>query len=818
MRVYELAQELGMTSGDLIAKLGEMDISVKGHQSSISEREVEGIKNRLSPPKADEIIEKRVKPTIIRRRRKKAPKPVAPVEVEAKAPEPPKIEEPVSEKKEVTPPTPPVLDKAVEKEPAVEKEVKPKTEVTRPTDIPVTKEEAKEPSAQPVKIEPVKEKKKEKPSKEKEKETKKVIVDHRPAKKKVIYKRREGEQKRITPQIEGVHVEVEKAKGRRKFPHKQPKQVDKQTEITVPKAAKRKIRILDTITVGELAKRMGIKAGDVIRKLLDLGTAATINQPLDFDTASLIAQEFSYAIESTSIEEEILERKKDDPEDMVHRPPVVTVMGHVDHGKTSLLDAIRETNVIGKEAGGITQHIGAYHVAVRKGDIIFLDTPGHEAFTSMRARGANVTDIVVLVVAADDGVMSQTVEAINHAKAAGVTLMVAVNKIDKPNASPDKVKRELMEYELISEELGGETIFIDVSAKQRQGINNLLELVLLQAEMLELKANPNKPARGVVIEAKLDKGIGPVAPVLVQEGTLKVGDPFVVGTNFGRIRALIDEWGERKTEAGPSIPIEVIGLSGVPEAGDSFIVVEDEKRARQVGLLRQQKKRELELAKTKKITLEELYDRIQEDEIQELNVIVKADVQGSNEALTQSLLDLSTDTIKVNIVHSSVGGILESDVMLASASNAIIVAFNVKSDMKVLNTAEKEKVSIRFYSVIYEVISDVKKAMEGLLQPTYEEKILGRAEVRNTFSISKIGTIAGSFVLDGKIVRGEHARLLRDNVVIHEGKIMSLKRFKDDVKEVQSGYECGIGMGGFNDVKIEDIIESYTYEEISQTL
>ncbi|KAF0123593.1 MAG: translation initiation factor IF-2 [bacterium] len=556
----------------------------------------------------------------------------------------------------------------------------------------------------------------------------------------------------------------------------------------------------------------------MIKKLLDMGVVTTINQPLDIDTASLIASEFSYAVENIPIDEDILEKEEDAPEELVHRPPVVTVMGHVDHGKTSLLDAIRETNVMGKEAGGITQHIGAYHVSLPKGDIVFLDTPGHEAFTAMRARGAQVTDIVVLVVAADDGVMSQTVEAINHAKAAGVTLMVAINKIDKPNADIEKVKRNLMEYGLVPEELGGDTVFVEVSAKKKQGINDILELILLQAELLELKANPNKAAKGVVIEAKLDKGRGPVATVLIKEGTLKVGDPFVVGVKFGKIRALINENGEKVTQVGPAMPIEIIGLSGVPEAGDSFIVVDDEKKTRQVALFRQQKKRESELVKTSKIALENLYDKIQEGYVKELNIIVKADVQGSIEALLKALNELSTDSIKLHGIHASVGGIVESDVMLASASNAIIIGFNVKSDTKVQQIAEQEKVSIRFYSIIYDVVSDMKKAMEGLLEPTLEEKTLGRAEVRSTFTISRTGTIAGSFVLNGKIVKGEHARLLRDNVVIHDGKIYSLKRFKDDVKEVESGYECGIGIENFNDLKVDDIIESYTYEKVLATL
>ncbi|HHT9147288.1 MAG TPA: translation initiation factor IF-2, partial [Candidatus Wunengus sp. YC61] len=636
----------------------------------------------------------------------------------------------------------------------------------------------------------------------------------KPSRRKVIYKKKEDHTTKDLYEKEDV-LEPSRGPAVKKVP---PKRIKKKTEVTIPKAIKRKIKILETITVNELAKKMGIKVGNVIKKLLDLGVVATINQPLDIDTASLIASEFSYAVESIPIEEDILEKEEDAPEELVHRPPVVTVMGHVDHGKTSLLDAIRETNVIGKEAGGITQHIGAYHVSLPKGDIVFLDTPGHEAFTAMRARGAQVTDIVVLVVAADDGVMSQTVEAINHAKAAGVTLMVAINKIDKPNADTEKVKRSLMEYGLVSEELGGDTVFVEVSAKKKQGINDILELILLQAELLELKANPNKAAKGVVIEAKLDKGRGPVATVLIKEGTLKVGDPFVVGVQFGKIRALINENGEKVTQVGPAMPIEIIGLSGVPEAGDSFIVVDDEKKTRQIALLRQQKKRESELVKTSKIALENLYDKIQEGYVKELNIIVKADVQGSIEALLKALNELSTDAVKLHVIHASVGDIGESDVMLASASNAITIGFNVKSDTKVQQIAEQEKVSIRIYSIIYNAISDMKKAMEGLLDPILEEKTLGRAEVRSIFDISRTGTIAGSFVLNGKIVKGEHARLLRDNVVIHDGKIYSLKRFKDDVKEVESGYECGIGIENFNDLKVDDIVESYTYEKVLATL
>jgi translation initiation factor IF-2 len=571
--------------------------------------------------------------------------------------------------------------------------------------------------------------------------------------------------------------------------------------------------------VSELAKRMGVKANEVIKKLMELGTVVNINQTIDAEVASLVASEFDYEVEKVSLErEDLLEKKEDTPEELKLRPPVVTIMGHVDHGKTLLLDAIRKTHVVEDEAGGITQHIGAYNVQVDSGRIVFIDTPGHEAFTAMRARGAQVTDIVVLVVAADDGVMPQTIEAINHAKAANVPIIVAINKIDKSNANVDKVKKDLAEYELIPEDWGGKTIFAEVSAKEKIGITELLELILIQAEVLELKANPDKLARGSIIEAGLDRGRGVVATVLVQEGTLKVGDSFVTGMNYGRLRAIRDDRGQRIEEAGPSTPVEVVGFTGLPEAGETFIVLDDERITKQIGEYRQQKKREGELASSSKVSLEELYARIQDGEVKELNIIIKADAQGSMEAVSNSLEKLSTDSVKVSIVHGGVGGISESDVNLAMASQAIIIGFNVRPGLKAMQLSEQERVDIRSYSVIYDAVSDIQKALEGLLEPTLKEKILGRAEVRATFNIPKVGTVAGSHVIDGKIVRGGRIRLIRDDVVIHEGTISSLKRFKEDAKDVQEGYECGIGIENFNDVKEEDVIESYEYEEVSPTL
>ncbi|MDR3568535.1 MAG: translation initiation factor IF-2 [Syntrophobacteraceae bacterium] len=588
-------------------------------------------------------------------------------------------------------------------------------------------------------------------------------------------------------------------------------------EPAVQKVGRRRIKIDEAISVANLAKQMGMKASEVIKKLLLLGIQANINQALDFDTAALVASDFEYEVEKTAFEEEdVLQIKEDRAEELLQRPPVVTVMGHVDHGKTSLLDAIRDTKVIEGEAGGITQHIGAYHVRLDKGDIVFLDTPGHEAFTAMRARGAKVTDTVILVVAADDGVMQQTVEAINHAKAAEVPIIVAINKIDKPNANVDRVKRELSEHGLMPEQWGGQTTMVEISAKKRTGIEELLEMVLLQAELLELKANPKKMARGRVIEAKLDKGRGPVATVLVQEGTLKAGDVYVCGIYSGRVRNMFDGRGHRISAASPSIPVEVLGFSGVPNAGDDFIVLADEKQARAVAEHRLLKLRELELSRSSKITLENLFNQIQEGEVKELKLIVKTDVQGSMEAIVDSLLKLSTSEVKINIIHSGTGAITETDVMLGSASNAILIGFNTRSDGKVQELADQEKVDIRFYDVIYQLLDDIRSAIVGMLKPIYKENVLGRAEVRQTFHVPKMGMIAGCSVLDGHVERNARARVLRDNVVVYDGKIGSLRRFKDDVKEVKAGFECGIGIENFNDLKERDILEAYEIQEIKQ--
>ncbi|WP_321390839.1 translation initiation factor IF-2 [uncultured Desulfuromusa sp.] len=598
----------------------------------------------------------------------------------------------------------------------------------------------------------------------------------------------------------------------------------KQTEVTVSKAIKRVVRISDSITVGELAKRMGVKANELIAELMRQGSMVTINHPLDFESAAILASEFNHEVENVAFDEEtILEvepskEAEDKAEDLEVRPPVVTIMGHVDHGKTSLLDAIREANVTEGEAGGITQHIGAYDVELDGKKVTFLDTPGHEAFTAMRARGAGVTDIVILVVAADDGVMPQTKEAINHSKAAGVPLIIAVNKIDKPDANPDRVKQELTEYELVPEEWGGDTIFVEVSAKQKTNLDTLLEMILLQAEVLELQANPNKRAKGSIVEARLDKGRGPIATVLVQDGTLKIGDAIVAGLHFGRVRSMTTATGSQVKEAGPSFPVEVTGLGGVPNAGDVFHAVENEKAAKDVSQHRQSKQREIDLSKNSKVSLDQLFEKMQQGVVEELSVIVKADVQGSLEAVRDALEKLSTDACRLNVIHTGVGGISESDITLATASSAIVLGFNVRPETKAKVMAEVEKVDIRLYSVIYDAVNDIRDAMEGLLAPTLKEKELGRVEIRDTFHVSRVGTIAGCFVLEGKIVRNAQTRLVRDNVVVWQGKLSSLKRFKDDVKEVGNGYECGIGLEKYNDIKIGDILEVFEIEEVKTSL
>ncbi len=873
VKVLDLAREVGMEDDKLLLKLKRMGVKMKEKKSEEPEKVKALSDERVIGRDAEkEIVEKRVKPTVIRRRtrnleQKVEPAPPAempsapPIAAEPKVQEKrplksaeervqeaqaaeaaagakgtkkikaegsqgvPVPAEPAAEAREAAPVS--REEKRVVPPPVPSREAEKRIETKKEGPVP----RIQEPKIQPPKVLETKPRGSIEEKKEIQPPPKKKLLDKEEAealagkKKGFVKKRRMIEERLLVegePLEEEARVEKEGEPLLKPFRPVRKKLVvreSKKTEVTVPKAIKRIIRIAEMITVGDLAKRMGVKGGELIKKLMAMGILVNINQTIDTDVASLVASEFGYEVEKVSLEhEDLLERREDRPEQLKPRPPVVTIMGHVDHGKTMLLDAIRKTNVVDGEAGGITQHIGAYDVELEKGHVVFIDTPGHEAFTAMRARGAQVTDIVVLVVAADDGVMPQTREAIDHARAANVPIVVAINKMDKPSANAEKVMKDLADYALIPEKWGGSTLFAEVSAKQKKGIKELLELILLQAEMLELQANPDKPARGVIIEAKLDRGRGPVATLLVQEGTLKAGDAFIAGSHYGRVRAMLNDRGYKIEDAPPSIPVEVVGFSDVPEAGETFIVIPDERLARQISLHRQEKLREKELAKLSKVSLEELYDQIKKGEVKELNVIIKADVQGSIEAMREALKKLSTDTVKVNVLHEGVGGITETDVNLASASNAIIIGFNVRPVTNAQSLAETEHVDVRTYSVIYDAINDVKKALEGLLEPTYRERFLGRAQVIQVFSVHKIGMIAGSVVTDGKVVRGSHARLLRDNVIIYNGKIASLRRFKDDMKDCSQGLECGIGIENYNDVKLGDIIESYEVEEIRPQL
>ena len=906
-----------MTNRELLDKIRDLDIDVNSHMSSLDDDVVAKVKSALFGEKDDQLEEKRVRPTVIRRRKVVAPpepeireaesasviKPESPpVEKEETAPAGAEVKTPAEKKalvkkrkpaqsakiiarpKTQTPEAPPeaaepepvdvmpvadatepevtglpepdvqisdeltpvtdaaappagktdsdaAAEEAIPVEPAAEETpkasvakakkgkketpakiiklpTKPKISAAPVTRIAPTEPPPRPPSPKPETIDaPVSAKdKKKKGWRKKDDET----DDIRFAKKKGGFRKKEI--------VEGAALYSGKMRGRkgRKGSKLRAMPAGQKTQITTAKAIKRRVKVDETIVLSELAKRMGIKASEMIVKLMGMGVMATVNQTIDYDTAVLVAGEFDYEVERASFEEDVILKKTeaDDPSKLVSRPPVVTIMGHVDHGKTSLLDVIRKTRVTEGEAGGITQHIGAYHVETEKGVIAFLDTPGHEAFSAMRSRGAKVTDIVVLVVAADDGVMPQTVEAINHSKASGVPIIVAINKMDKPDADPDRVQRELSEHGLMSESWGGDAIFVMVSAKKNTGIDELLEMILLQAEILELKANPDKLASGHVVEAKLDSGRGPVATVLVQEGTLRAGDSIVCGMHYGKIRVLQDDLGRTVESAGPSMPVEIVGLSGVPMAGDELVALADEKDARQVSQHRTQKQRSKELAKTNRLSLEGLFEKMQKGEVKDLNLIIKADVDGSIEALRDSLVKLSNEEVSINVVHAATGTITESDISLAAVSNAIIIGFNVRPNVKVQELAAEENVDMRFHNVIYNVIKEVKDAIVGMMESTFEERVLGRAEVRQTFHVPKIGTIAGCYVTDGKIQRGQLMRLVRDGIITYEGKNNSLRRFKDDVKEVQTGYECGIGIENYNDIKVGDVIESYYMEEI----
>jgi len=879
IRLYELARDLNMTNKMLLDKVKEMDVDVKSHMSSLDDETVKLIKkNLLGKKDVDEIEEKRVKPTVIRRRKKVAPPEDQVPEKKAETVAEEKGAEPEVEETEDIPEKPatdvltptedtadkepdaapeetaekelpiedtahdevqaaePEGEKAEEKPVETEEDKKPvekktvkkaakkskKTAVAKIIKLPAAEDiplEKEKPPTDDLEGEPAQLPKEEKETKKKKRNKKQDVEEAFPdkkfSKKKISFRKKEVVEGKDL--YGGNRSRMRKAKRGAKI-----KPVTGlKTQITTPKAIKRRIKIDDTIVLSDLSKRMGIKAGEMIQKLMSLGVMATVNQTIDFDTAVLVAAEFDFELEKAAFEEDSIlkvEKKSDDPEQLVERPPVVTIMGHVDHGKTSLLDVIRKSSITDLETGGITQHIGAYNVETEKGQIVFLDTPGHEAFTSMRSRGASVTDIVVLVVAADDGVMPQTIEAINHAKSANVPIIVAVNKIDKENANPEMVKRGLSDHGILSEEWGGENIFVHISAKQKTGINELLDMILLQSEMMELKANPDKPARGHVIESKLDSGRGSVATILVQEGTLKNGNSIVCGLHYGKVRAMLDDKGHLLENAPPSTPVEVLGLNGVPDAGEELIVIDDEKDAKQVSEYRIQKQRSKELAKSSRLSLEGLFEQMQKNEVKDLNLIIKADVHGTIEALKESLLKLSGDEVKIKVVHSATGTINESDISLAAVSNAIIIGFNVRPAAKIHDLAAEENVDMRFYNIIYDVIKDIKSAMTGMMESTFEERILGRAEVREVFVIPKIGAIAGCSVLSGKIERGQRVHLVRDGVVVHDGRIESLRRFKDDVKEVKSGYECGIGIEKFNDIKVSDEIECYYLEEIRPTM
>ena len=795
IKVHEIAKDLKVTSKDIIEKMAEMGVELKNHMSVLTEEQL-GMILDIYTQLHDMGEEPLVRP-------------------ERKAEKQPEVkqEEPAAEPTAETP-AEKAEDVAAETQAVKEETAKPQEE----------KKEKKE-SLKP------KKKKEEEPVVISDVSDEDLVIDADTSKTVRYVDTRtdtvELDKIETTERLEDlVTDDLSKMEGGRSKKKKKNKNKEKQLQKEpVQEKRKEKKEITETIelpefiTVGELAQKLGKGAAEIVKNLMMLGIMATITQTIDYDTAALIAEEMGIPVKKEIVltkEDILFQEEEDRPEDLVPRPPVVVVMGHVDHGKTSLLDAIRNTSVISTEAGGITQHIGAYSVRLNDRDITFLDTPGHEAFTTMRARGAQVTDVAILVVAADDGIMPQTIEAINHARAAGVTIVVAINKIDKENANVERVKEMLTEQGLIPEEWGGDTVCVEVSAKQNINIDGLLEMVLLIADMKELKANPNKPAKGTVIEAQIDKGRGPVATVLVQEGTLHVGDIVIAGTAVGHVRAMVNDKGRRVKSAGPSTPVEILGLAEVPAGGDRFSVVSDEKLAREVAESRRMEEKETRFNQTVKVSLDNLFSQIDEGNMKELNIIIKADVQGSVEAVRQSLEKLSNDEVRVKVIHGGVGAVNESDVMLANASNAIIVGFNVRPDAGASAAAERQEVDIRLYRVIYQAIEEIEAAMKGMLDPEYREKVIGHAEVRQTFKVSGVGTIAGAYVTDGKIARNAQVRLVRDGIVVHEGSIDSLKRFKDDAKEVAESFECGIGIEKFNDLKEGDVIECFVMEEIER--
>ena len=777
IRINKLALELNVQNDRILDALKDMGQAVKNYMSSIDDKTADEIRELFTPkPPSKKVTPKTTKKSTTKKitTKSKSKKTKATTKKEPSEKKAPKVK--------------PKTSKTTKKKSTTTLK---KTKVAKTTSKPPTKDQAKQEPIKVFKKTGLKiTKHEEKPA---EVEKKPAATKDKPA----------ASQKKLAEE-----------KSEKKTPTEPPKPEQLPTEVK--EEAFEIAQLPENIMIRDLAEKLRCSPNDIIKELMGLGVMTTINQSLSFEVASKVADQRGFEVElikdKSAIDFE--EEEKENPKDLCNRPPIVTIMGHVDHGKTSLLDAIRKTNVTEAEAGGITQHIGAYRAKIKDQFITFLDTPGHEAFTAMRARGAQVTDIVILVVAADDGIKPQTKEAIDHAHAGNVPILVAINKIDKPEAKPEEVKKQLAEVGLLPEDWGGQTMFTEVSAIQETGIEHLLELVLLQAEIMELKANPTLRPQGIVIESKLDKGRGPVATVIVQKGTLTVGQPFVVGPYFGKVRALINDSGNKTPKATPAMPVEIVGMPEVPQPGDKFYVVEDERKARQYSEMRLKKRREVQLAESAKVTMEDLHDQIAEGKIKVLNLIVKADTQGSIAAVQEAFSKLETEEIRFKIIHDGVGGITESDILLSSASNAITIGFNVRPTDKADELAMREKIDVRLYSVIYEAIEDMKKALEGLLAPKFKELIIGRAEVREVFNLPKIGSIAGCHVSQGKMERNLEARLIRDSVVVYQGKILSIRRFKEDVKEVQQGYECGLSLENFQDIKQGDVVEPYILEEI----
>lgn len=778
IRINKLALELNIPNDKIIDELKKKDYPVKNHMSSIDGEVAEYVRGLFTDKSKVKAKKKTATKKAVAKKESTVAKPIT-AKTAAK----------VAAKKKAD------LEKKAKEEAKTAKAAPPTAKATaKPKTVKAKKEEA---------------------DADKHKASRKLGL-------KVVVKPEEAEKKKEAKAPKEKPAAKKKKEEPKSPPAQKAKEQEPQEAPPVEAPAEEEefevVQLMDNMPLRDVAEKLKCTANDIIMDLMTLGSMATINQSLSLEVASKIADQRGFEVEVITPESESgfeEEEEEDLEKNRIPRPPIVTIMGHVDHGKTSLLDAIRKTNVIEGEAGGITQHIGAYQVKLKNSTITFLDTPGHEAFTAMRARGAQVTDIVILVVAADDGIKPQTLEAIHHANAGGVPLVVAINKIDKPDAKPDEVQKQLADQGLLPEDWGGQTIYTKVSAKDGQGIDHLLEMILLQAEVMELKANPKLGARGVIIESHLDKGRGPVATLMIQKGQLKVGDPFIAGNYFGKVRAMANDQGKEIQQASLSTPVEVIGLPEVPIPGDTFFVVKDEKRARQLSNLKIQRKRESILSQKPRITMEDLHQQIVEGKIHELNLIIKADVQGSIQAVQEAFNKLETDRVRVKIIHDAVGGITESDILLASASNAIIIGFNVRPTFKAETMAAKEKVDVRLYSIIYEAIEDVQKALEGLLEPIFREKVMGRAEVRKVFSMPKIGVIAGCQVISGTLERNSKARLVRDNVVVYEGKIQSLRRFKDDVKEVASGYECGLALDKYQDLKQGDIVEPFVLEEVA---